>query len=84
MLKKVLVFLLLLGFTTLFAAVDINHATKKELQSVKGIGPKKAQRIVEYRKKHCFESVDELVKIRGIGKKTLEKIKPQVTATPCK
>ncbi|WP_456452357.1 ComEA family DNA-binding protein [Hydrogenimonas sp.] len=67
----------------LFAAVDLNHATVKELQSVKGIGPKKAKQIVEYRTQHCFESVDDLVKIKGIGKKTLKKLKPQLTVTPC-
>ncbi len=82
MLKKVIVFLLF-GITILFATVDVNHATKKELQSVKGIGPQKAQRIVDYRKKHCFENVEELVKIRGIGKKTIQKIKGFVTTKPC-
>ncbi len=83
MLKKVIVFLLF-GITILFAAVDVNHATSKELQSIKGIGPKKAKRIIHYRKKHCFESVDELVKIQGIGKKTIEKIKPEVILRPCR
>ena len=83
MLKKMVTLFLLFGITAIFAAVDINHATKKELQSVKGIGPKMAQRIIRYRKKHCFESIDELIKIHGIGKKTLEKIKPQVTMVPC-
>ena len=84
MLKKTITLFLLCGFTTLFAVVEINHASKNELQSIKGIGPKKAQRIIDYRKKHCFQSVDELVKIRGIGKKTLEKIKPQISVNPCK
>ena len=83
MLKKVIVFLLY-GITILFAAVDVNHATSKELQSIKGIGPKKAKRIIHYRKKHCFENVDELVKIRGIGKKTIEKITPYITTKSCK
>ena len=74
---------LALSSLALFAAVDINHASVKELQSVKGIGPKKAEQIVAYRKAHCFQSVDELTKIKGIGKKTVQKLKPQLTLTPC-
>ncbi len=77
-------FLASLMGASLFAAVDINHATVKELQSVKGIGEKKAQQIVAYRKSHCFQSVDEITKIRGIGEKSLEKMRPQLTLTPCK
>ena len=68
----------------LFAAVDINHASAVELQSVKGIGPKKARQIVEYRKSHCFDSVHDLVRIKGIGEKTVKKLAPQITATPCR
>jgi competence protein ComEA len=67
----------------LMAAVDLNHATKAELQSVKGIGPKRAEMIMVYRMKHCFEKVEDLRHIKGIGEKTIEKLKPQLTVTPC-
>lgn len=56
-------------------AVNLNTAAKKELMSIKGIGPVLAGRIIENRP---FESVDELVKVKGIGKKTLEKIRPRL------
>ena len=77
--------LLLLGLSFLFASVDINHATIKELTTLKGIGTKKAQTIVVYRKEHkCFKNIDELVKVKGISTKTLEKNRTNLTATKCK
>lgn len=61
-------------------AVDINTATAKELQAVDGIGAKTAARIVAYRDEHgAFKSVDELLKIKGIGKKKLEKAGDELT-----
>jgi len=68
---KVLV-MLALGMSFLFGAVDINSASVKELSSLKGIGNAKA--IVSYRKGHCFKNVNELSMVKGIGKKTVEKI----------
>ncbi len=77
--------LLLLGLSFLFASVDINHADAKELTTLKGIGAKKAQIIVAYRKEHkCFKTVNELVKVKGISTKTLEKNRTNLTATKCK
>jgi len=55
--------------------VNINTATSQELQKVHGIGAKTAAMIVSYRDEHgAFKSVDGLLKVKGIGKKTLEKI----------
>lgn len=51
---------------------DINTATIEELQVVKGLGPKTAQKIVDGRP---YQSMDDLLKVKGIGPKTLEKIK---------
>ena len=59
--------------------VNINTATVEELQTLPKIGPKIAGAIVEYREKHPFKNVDELVEVKGIGEKTLEKLKPLVT-----
>lgn len=57
--------------------ISINSATATQLTSLPGIGATYAQRIIEYRETNGdFTSVDELVKVRGIGEKTLEKIKP--------
>ena len=78
-----LLFATLLCAASLFAAVDLHNATAKELQSVKGIGEKKAAQIVAYRKKTCFQSVDELANIKGIGKKMTERLKPFVKVGPC-
>ena len=50
--------------------VNINTATIEQLQQVKGIGPKIAAAIIEYRKEHgAFEDVDDLLKVKGIGEK---------------
>ncbi len=62
------------------APVDLNRADAETIASqVKGIGEIKARAIVDYRKQHGpFESIDDLVKVRGIGAKTLDKIRPYV------
>ena len=74
----------LLTTLTLFATVDINHATLKELTSLKGIGVKKAEAIVVYRKAHCFKNVNEIVKVKGIGQKFLEKHQKELQVKSCK
>ncbi len=57
--------------------ININQATTSEFELLPGIGQVKAMRIVEYRKRHQkFKSLDELKNIPGIGKKTLETLKP--------
>lgn len=55
--------------------VDINTADVKQLAAaISGIGPKKAQLIIDYRTANgMFATVDELTKVKGIGKKTVEK-----------
>jgi len=61
------------------AAVNINTATLAELETLKGIGPTKAQAIIQYRKEHgSFKSVNDLDHVKGIGLKTVQKIKPQL------
>jgi comEA protein len=55
--------------------VNINTATLVELQLLSGVGPAKAQRIVEYREKHPFRTVEELGRVKGIGPKTVRKLR---------
>ncbi|BDR54612.1 hypothetical protein KIMH_07230 [Bombiscardovia apis] len=56
--------------------VNLNSADASQLESVKGIGPVMAKRIVEYRTKiGAFTSVDQLLEVQGIGSKTLDKLK---------
>lgn len=53
--------------------LDLNTATEKELQTIKGIGPVLSARITAGRP---YKTVDDLIKVKGIGPKTLEKIRP--------
>lgn len=65
---------------TAAAMVNINTATVDQLTEIKGLGPKKAQAIVDYRKDNgAFKSVDDLKKVSGISEKLFASIKPQVT-----
>ena len=60
--------------------VNINTATLEELQTIKGIGKKKAEAILQYRKEHgAFRTKEDLLRVKGIGKKALEAIESQVT-----
>ena len=69
-----IIFLLASGLA-LAAPVNVNTAGPSELSSsIKGVGPKKAEAIVDYRKEHGpFHSVAELAKVKGIGPATIEK-----------
>jgi len=80
--KKLYLTLLLVLFfaTAAFAKVNINTATATELATLNGIGATKADAIVAYRNANGkFTSVDDLAKVKGIGEKIIEKIKPEVT-----
>ena len=67
---------------TAAAVVNINTATKEELTTIKGIGDKRAQEIIDYRKKNGdFKSVDELEKVPGIGPGTMKQIRSQITVS---
>ena len=60
--------------------VNINTADTAALEQINGIGPAKAKAIIEYRKANGpFATVDDLVKVPGIGEKSLAHLKPQVT-----
>jgi len=66
--------------------IDINTATEAQLRTVKGIGPKKAEAIIQNRP---YSSLEDLRKIKGVGAKTLEKWRPSLsvgkkTAAPAK
>jgi competence ComEA-like helix-hairpin-helix protein len=60
--------------------VNINTADEAMFTSLKGIGPAKAKAIIDYRQKNgLFKSVDDLNKVKGIGEKTVAKLRDQLS-----
>src|SRR5258707_7267473 len=89
---KIRFFLFLLTLCFVFAAmagaakkpplkpININTANSEELQQVPGIGPATADKILQMRKSYgAFKSVDDLLAIRGLGPKRLEKMRKYLT-----
>jgi competence protein ComEA len=62
--------------------VNLNTATQAELETLPGIGPRAAQRILEYRQKNgSFKKIEELMNVKGIGEKSFLKLKPLITVS---
>ena len=59
--------------------ININTATKEELMTVKGVGESKAIKIIEYREKNKFNSIEDIKEVPGIGDAMFEKIKEFIT-----
>ena len=60
--------------------MNINTADAERLETLKGIGPALAQRIIEYREQNgAFQSIDELKNVRGIGQKKFDDFKDKIT-----
>src|SRR6187402_1185561 len=81
--KRILVLLMALLFSGFaFAAVNINTATKDELDALPGIGPVKAQAIVDYRSANGpFKTPEDIMKVKGIKEGEFGKIKDQIAVT---
>lgn len=74
-------FLTIIFCQTSYAAVNINTASIEELQQVKGIGYKKAQKIVIYRNVHGkFHNIHELNQVKGFNDTSIHKIAQQIEA----
>jgi len=60
--------------------VNLNSATEEELETLPGVGPVTAQKILDWRRAHGrFSAVDELLEVSGIGDKTLARLAPYLT-----
>jgi competence protein ComEA len=64
-------------------AINLNTATLDQLETLPGIGPKVAERIIEHRTKSGgFKRIEELMNVKGIGEKSFLKLKPLIVVTP--
>jgi competence protein ComEA len=59
--------------------VNLNNASEEQLELLPGIGPQKARAIVDHRRTHPFRKADELLKVKGIGRKTFGRLRPYLT-----
>lgn len=58
--------------------ISINGATQEELQTLSGIGPSIASRIIEYRKNNTFQTLEQIKEVKGIGDGLFNKIKDAI------
>ncbi len=59
--------------------VNLNEASLDQLEALPNIGPSKAQAILSYRTKRPFKKVEDLMRVKGIGRKTFIKLRPYLT-----
>jgi competence protein ComEA len=65
---------------TATAPVNLNTATAEQLTTIPGVGPKMAERIIDYRQKNGgFKKVEDLMNVSGVGEKSFLKMKPLIT-----
>jgi competence protein ComEA len=67
------------GGAKVSGVVNLNQATAAQLDLLPGVGAKAAQAIITYREKHKFTRIEELVKVKGFGKKRFAKLKPYLS-----
>lgn len=65
----------------LTGVVNLNTASPQQLDLLPGVGEKAAKKIVEFRAKTPFAKVEDLTKVKGFGKKKLEKLKPFIAVS---
>src|SRR5215212_5755468 len=81
--KKFLIAAAMLLWSALtFAAVNVNTASQAELEALNGIGPVKAKAIIDDRAKNGpYKSIDDLDRVKGIGKATIEKLRNDISVS---
>jgi competence protein ComEA len=65
----------------LSGVVNLNAATPEQLRLLPGVGPAKVGLILSYRRVHPFRTVDELVRIKGIGPKMVRRLRPHLAVS---
>lgn len=84
MFKKIISILLIASLSLAAMSVNtIQNGSQKELACIKGVGQKRLNNIINYKKSHTLTTMDELLNIKGIGKKVLENIKNDVKKKSC-
>lgn len=78
--KKIFAVLMLFSFAVFAEPVDINRADAETIsKALKGVGPKKAEAIVQYRKEHGdFKTLKDLENVKGIGEKTAKALEKDI------
>jgi competence protein ComEA len=61
--------------------IDINTATQAELETLPGVGPSKARAVIEFRTRRPFKRAEDIMKVKGIGRKSFLKMKPYLTVS---
>lgn len=72
-----------MSISLLFASMNVQTVSKKELMCIKGIGEKKAEAVLKYRKSHKLKSADDLINIKGFGKTIIENVKKEIKSVSC-
>lgn len=80
MFKKIILGAIVFAGSSLMAmsVSELNAASQEQLMEIKGIGASKAEAIIKERNKAAFKSVDDLVRVKGIGEATVENVKNDV------
>ena len=65
------------------SAINVQTASKDELMCIKGIGEKKAEAVLKYRKTHKLKSADDLLEIKGFGKVLVNNVKKDIKSVAC-
>lgn len=80
--KKIL-FFMFLSISFLFSAVNLQTASKDDLMCIKGIGEKKADAIIKYRKSNKLKSASDLSKLKGFGEAIIAAVKSGTKTVKC-
>ena len=76
--RMVAAFAALITSMQLMAGINLNTASAEELTNLRGVGPSTAAKIIEYRSEHKFNTIEDIMNVKGIGEKTFVKMKDEL------